>query len=198
MNRNEMNNVLPEPFFEESRKLWRLDYRRKVFRSDRKGRDGKPLTDRQMKQNVLDKVRAYYWSITGDPNVGVRDQVKEWCAYLGYTVTPFEGPQKQKWERYEQIPGQTPLVGEYTFDQYYRNFKNHILPEIGTIAVGRVTREDLKTIIDKSIACKKYNSDTVVHFRKPEHLFFEWQRIECKSIKENPVHDITIKKQKLN
>jgi len=142
-------------------------------------------------------VRAYDWSITGDPNVRVRDTVKDWCAYLGYTVTPFEGPQKQQWERYEQIPGKTPLVGEYTFDQYYRNFKNHILPEIGTIAVGRVTREDIKAILDMSLTSKKYNSDTVVHFRKSAHLIFEWQRIECKSIRENPVHDITIKKQKL-
>lgn len=194
---NNYYDVIPEPFYEASRKCWRIDYKDKTFRSDRISSSHKSLTDRQMKANVREKVRDFDWSVTGDSTAKAGDLVSDWCTYLGYRVVPYLGPQKQKYERYEPITDK-PRVGEYTFDQYYRNLKNHVLPSIRSKRIGEVTRDDIKAIIDKMLNSGRYNSSTVEHVRKATRQFFEWQRIECKSIRVNPVHDIQIKKLKLN
>jgi integrase len=197
MTNSNIYNIIPTPFYEEKRKCYRIDYNKKTFRSDRYDSSGKPLSARAMKANVTEKVRMQDWSITGDASIKLNDAIPDWCTYLGYRVEPCKGHQNQKIEKHIKIVDE-PRIGRSCFDQYYRGMRNHVLPKLGNKQIGLITREDVKSILDEMGATKRYNSSTVMHIRKAIRQFFEWQRIECKSIKENPVHDLTIKRVKYN
>lgn len=184
--------VVPEPFYEAKRGLWRIDYRGKTFRADRKDRSGKKLTDRQQKQNVRDKVLNYDWRLAGDPTVRIASLWPDWIQYLGYSVTPFKGPNNQDWVRIEPL-NDNPNVSRASFDQYYRCFKNHFLDDFGKYQVSKITRRDIQDHFDKLSASRSLEPSSIRHIRKTVRQFFEWVRLELESIRENPVHDIKIK-----
>lgn len=116
----------------------------------------------------------------------------DWCTYLGWTVTPKKGPQKQNWVSITPISDE-PLVVRSTFDQYYRMFKLHALPIIGDMSIGEVDQDDIQAIIDRMAAKRNYDRDTMKSVLKAARSFFEWQRKTCRAIRENPCQDIVIK-----
>lgn len=193
---NDIYNVIPTPHWDSVRKCMRIDLhkdgRLKTFRSDRTSTDGKPLTKKQMKANVTEKVRTWDWTVTGNPRLTVESAFPDWCTYLGWTVTPKKGPQNQNWNTISAAVEET-LVVRSTFEQYYRLFKVHSIPVIGDKRIGDVDPDDIQDIIDRMAARRNYDRDTMKGVLKATKAFFEWQRRICKAIMSNPCIDITIK-----
>ena len=193
---NDIYNVIPDAHWDSIRECMRIDYRKngrvKTFRSDKFSSDGTPLTKKQMKGNVLEKVKHWDWTLTGNARQTVEKALPDWISYLGWEVTPKKGPRNQNWVTIKQVD-EEPLIVRSTFEQYYRLFKSHALPVIGGKQVGQAEQEDIQTVIDRMAARKNYDRDTMKGVLKAMKSFFEWQRRIVKAIKFNPCIDIIIK-----
>ena len=148
---NDIYNVIPDAHWDSIRECMRIDYRKngrvKTFRSDKFSSDGTPLTKKQMKGNVLEKVKHWDWTLTGNARQTVEKALPDWISYLGWEVTPKKGPRNQNWVTIKQVD-EEPLIVRSTFEQYYRLFKSHALPVIGGKQVGQAEQEDIKTFIE--------------------------------------------------